>query len=57
MKKFSWSSQTFPVITAPKEPTGLWLGEATEFVEEVTKQDFQLTMLVPKELCPLDPRV
>ena len=32
-----------------EEPTGLWLGEATEFVEEVTKAG----LLVPKEAMSL----
>ncbi|RRK10016.1 type 1 glutamine amidotransferase domain-containing protein [Lactiplantibacillus garii] len=38
-------------------PTGLWLGEATEFVEEVVKAEFQVDYVSPKGgFVPLDPR-
>ncbi|GLC88883.1 type 1 glutamine amidotransferase domain-containing protein [Lysinibacillus piscis] len=39
------------------DATGLWLGEATEFVEEVTKQGFEVDYVSPKGgFVPLDPR-
>ncbi|WP_318765119.1 type 1 glutamine amidotransferase domain-containing protein [Lactiplantibacillus carotarum] len=39
------------------DPTGLWLGEATEFVEEVTKAGFDVDYVSPKGgFVPLDPR-
>lgn len=40
-----------------EEPTGLWLGEATEFVEEVTKAGFSVDYVSPQGgYVPLDPR-
>jgi putative intracellular protease/amidase len=40
-----------------KEPTGLWLGEATEFVEEMQKVGIQVDYVSPKGgFVPLDPR-
>ena len=37
--------------------TGLWLGEATEFVEEVTKAGFSVDYVSPQGgYVPLDPR-
>ncbi|MFH5811511.1 type 1 glutamine amidotransferase domain-containing protein [Companilactobacillus sp. FL22-1] len=39
------------------EATGLWLSEATEFVEEVTKAGFKVDYVSPKGgFVPLDPR-
>lgn len=39
------------------DATGLWLGEATEFVEEVTKAGYQVNYVSPKGgWVPLDPR-
>lgn len=39
------------------DPTGLWLGEATEFVEEVEKAGFTVDYVSPKGgFVPLDPR-
>lgn len=39
------------------EPTGLWLGESTEFVDEVTKAGFLVDFVSPKGgFVPLDPR-
>ncbi|WP_300559827.1 type 1 glutamine amidotransferase domain-containing protein [Companilactobacillus sp.] len=39
------------------DPTGLWLGEATEFVDEVTKAGFDVDYVSPKGgFVPLDPR-
>ncbi|MBP2623239.1 type 1 glutamine amidotransferase domain-containing protein [Streptococcus oricebi] len=40
-----------------KEATGLWLAEATEFVDEVTKKGYQIDYLSPKGgYVPIDPR-
>lgn len=39
------------------QATGLWLGEATEFVDEVTKAGFEVDYVSPKGgFVPLDPR-
>lgn len=39
------------------EATGLWLGEATEFVEEVTKKGYKVDYVSPRGgYVPLDPR-
>ena len=39
------------------QATGLWLGEATEFVDEVTKAGFSVDYVSPKGgFVPLDPR-
>ncbi|MGA3677300.1 type 1 glutamine amidotransferase domain-containing protein [Lysinibacillus agricola] len=39
------------------EATGLWIGEATEFVEEVTKSGFEVDYVSPKGgFVPVDPR-
>lgn len=39
------------------DPTGLWLSEATEFVDEVTKTGFEVDYVSPKGgFVPLDPR-
>lgn len=39
------------------EPTGLWLGEATEFVEEVQKVGIKVDYVSPKgDFVPIDPR-
>lgn len=39
------------------DATGLWLGEATEFVDEVTKKGFAVDYVSPKGgFVPLDPR-
>ena len=40
-----------------QQATGLWLGEATEFVDEVTKVGFSVDYVSPKGgFVPLDPR-
>lgn len=40
-----------------QQATGLWLGEATEFVDEVTKAGFSVDYVSPKGgFVPLDPR-
>ena len=40
-----------------KEATGLWLAEATEFIDEVTKAGYQVDFVSPKGgYVPLDPR-
>ena len=37
--------------------TGLWLGEAAEFVDEVSKRGFEMDYVSPKGgFAPLDPR-
>ncbi|KIL22351.1 type 1 glutamine amidotransferase domain-containing protein [Bacillus safensis] len=39
------------------EATGLWIGEATEFVEEVTKSGFEIDYVSPRGgFVPIDPR-
>ncbi|MGM7635011.1 type 1 glutamine amidotransferase domain-containing protein [Bacillus sp. Hm123] len=39
------------------EATGLWIGEATEFVEEVTKSGFEVDYVSPRGgFVPIDPR-
>lgn len=39
------------------DATGLWLGEATEFIHEVTKKGFEVDYVSPKGgYVPLDPR-
>ena len=40
-----------------KEATGLWLAEATEFIDEVTKAGYQVDYVSPKGgYVPIDPR-
>ena len=40
-----------------KEATGLWLAEATEFIDEVTKAGYQVDFVSPKGgYVPVDPR-
>lgn len=40
-----------------KEPTGLWLGEAAEFVDEMNKAGIEVDFVSPKGgFVPLDPR-
>lgn len=46
-----------PTYGQHNDATGLWLGEATEFVDEVTKRGFQVDYTSPKGgYVPIDPR-
>ena len=47
MKKFSWSSQTSP-LSRHRRTNGPLAGEATEFVEEVTKAGFSVDYISPQ---------
>ena len=39
------------------EKTGLWLSEATEFVQEVSKAGYEVDYISPKGgMVPIDPR-
>ncbi|MNE65463.1 hypothetical protein D3C80_1609440 [compost metagenome] len=43
----NYSSLTEILYIKTKEATALWLGEATEFVEEVTKTGFEVDYVRP----------
>ncbi|GAF37222.1 type 1 glutamine amidotransferase domain-containing protein [Lentilactobacillus farraginis] len=57
MKKALVVLTNTPAYGATNHPTGLWLGEATEFVSEMAKANIPVDYVSPKGgFVPLDPR-
>ncbi|HIW75354.1 MULTISPECIES: type 1 glutamine amidotransferase domain-containing protein [Gordonibacter] len=56
-KKILIALTNTPTYGEKNDATGLWLGEATEFVDEVSKRGFTVDFVSPKGgYVPLDPR-
>lgn len=57
MKKILIAVTNTPTYGKKNDATGLWLGEAAEFVDEVSQRDFEVDYVSPKGgYVPLDPR-
>ncbi len=57
MKKILIAVTNTPTYGEKDAATGLWLGEAAEFVDEVSKRGFEVDYVSPKGgFAPLDPR-
>ena len=57
MKKILIAVTNTPTYGEKDAATGLWLGEAAEFVDEVSKRGFEMDYVSPKGgFAPLDPR-